>query len=1035
MQWLAEVCVKRPVFAAVLSLLIMVLGLAGYFGLGVDRFPSLDFPIVTITTVLPGASPEDIERDLSDRIEGAVNTIGGIDELRSISTESVSLVVVQFELEKDIDIAAQDVRDRLERIRKDFPSGTEAPVVAKLDPNATPIMYLSVKSPGRSLRDVTEVADNLIRPSLEALRGVGQVRLIGSHKRTIHVNLNPVRMKGLGIQAGEVARAIGIWNATLPGGKVDTGRDQLSLRIHGQVADPLEIQQIPIRSMGDQAIRVQDVATVEDGQEEQTSAAVLNGEEAVLLAIRKQSGKDTIKVADTLLEELDPLRKRLPDGYLLEVVRDDSQGIRTSTHGVQEHLIVGALLAALVVLLFLGSPRSTLIAALAIPTSVLGTFAVMAALGYTLNTITLLALALAVGIVIDDAIVVLENIYRYIEEKGMNPDQAAIEGTKEIGLAVLATTFSLIAVFLPVVFLAGIPGRFLRSFGITMSVAIAVSLFVSFSLTPSLSARWLKAKVHGAPPSWLERLVDIFYRPIERAYMVVLGFSMRHRWLVVLLCFASLGTLPFLSGIAKKGFLPIDDRAQLDVTVRAPEGSSVANTQVITERIAREIRGMEGVRLTMTTIGADDQAIPNLAHIYVGLVDPTLRPWSESEFMERIRQEVVAHQPSTLRVMVGQVADFSAGSSSARIQYNLSGPDLKMLEKAATTAVAELKKVPGAVDVDSSLVTGHPEIGLSINRPRAAELGVSVMDLASTLQILVGGQQVSTFTDQGEQYQIRLRADAPWRSNPDVLSLLSMPSQKLGSVPLLDVVTLASETGPATINRLNRQRVVTVTANAAPGVGENVVADALKKIFKEQNLPSTYLLEPAGQTKLMAETGRSVLIGFGLAFVFMYLILAAQFESWLHPFTILLSLPLTLPFAVFSIVLTGQSLDMFSVLGIFVLFGIVKKNSILQIDHTNHLRAKGLSRLEAIMQANKDRLRPILMTTLSFVAGMLPLVTSVGIGSGFNRATAGVVVGGQSLSLLLTLLATPVAYSLFDDVLIYLRRFLSYLGLLAPKEA
>ncbi len=1034
MQWLAEICVRRPVFASVLTLLIVVLGINGYTRLGVDRFPQIDFPVVTITTVLPGASPEDIETDITDRIEGAVNTIGAIDELRSISTESVSLVVVQFALEKDVDVAAQDVRDRLARVRRELPSGIEEPVVSKIDPDASPILYLAVQSPGRDIREITELADTRIRQELEVLRGVGQVRLIGGRKRAIHIHLDPIKLRSLNISGAEVARAVGVWNVSMPGGRVDTGRDQLTLRVLGRVESPQELAGIPLRQVGDRTIRVEDVGRVEDGTEEKESAAQWNGDDAVMLAIRKQTGTDTIKVADTINERITEIQGELPAGYKLAVIRDESGGIRTGTDGVKEHLVVGAFLAALVVLLFLGDARSTLIAALAIPTSVIGTFGVMAALGYTLNTITLLALALSVGIVIDDAIVVLENIYRKIEHEGMKPDMAAIMGTREIGLAVMATTLSLIAVFLPVVFLAGIPGRFLRSFGVTMSVAIAVSLFVSFTLTPSLSARWLKEKIVGQPPGFLERLVEIFYRPIERLYMVVLGFAMRQRWIVVAACAASMFTLPPLAGMAKKGFLPLDDRAQFEVVVRAPEGSSVTATEVHAERIARQIRDLPNVRLTLVTIGADDQSIPNRASIYVGLIPPEDRELSENAMMDLVRHEVLAGADPSLRVSVGQVSDFGGGASTARIQYNLSGPDLDVLEKAATDAVAQLRQVKGAVDVDSTLVVGKPELAVRIDRDRAAELGVNVMDIAGALQLLVGGQKVSTYTEGGEQYEVQLRAEARWRGSRDVLGLLTVPSTRLGTVPLLDVVTMEPGVGPGTINRLNRQRVVTVTANAAPGVGENIIGDALKKTVDGLGLPAGYTLAPAGQTKLMAETGKSVLTGFGLAFIFMYLILAAQFESWLHPFTILLSLPLTLPFAVLSIVATGQSLDMFSVLGIFVLFGIVKKNAILQIDHTNQLREKGMPRQQAILQANKDRLRPILMTTLSFVAGMIPLVLSEGIGAGFNRATAGVVVGGQSLSLLLTLLATPVAYSIFDDILIYMRRFGAWIGLIAPEQ-
>ncbi len=1028
MQWLAEICVRRPVFASVLSLLIVVLGIAGYFQLGVDRFPKIDFPVVTVTTILPGASPVDVESDITDVIEGAVNTVGNIDELRSISSEGVSLVVAQFKLSVDPDIAAQDVRDRIDRVMRDLPEGTEPPVVSKIDPDASPIIYAALRSPGRPLREVTDMADNTVRHALESLGGVGQVRVLGGVERAVNVWLDPVKLQAYGISAGEVARAIGAENVSIPGGRVDTGRDQLTLRVNGRVADALDVGKLPVRTTGERAILVGDVARVEDSAQDAESAALWNGQPTVALAIRKQTGANTVAVADLVRERIGELGTELPKGYSIEVIRDESASIRTGTDGVKEHLVVGSLLAALVVLLFLGNFRSTLIAALAIPTSVLGTFAVMAALGYTLNTITLLALALSVGIVIDDAIVVLENIFRFVEEKGMSPREAAIEGTREIGMAVLATTFSLVAVFMPVVFMAGIPGRFLSGFGVTMTVAILVSLFVSFTLTPSLASRMLQEKALHQEPTRLQRFVDAFYKPIESAYLRALSFCLRHRWVVVVAAVGALALLPVLGGVAKKGFLPVDDQAQFEVTVRAPEGMSLAATTVHGERVARALRSVPGVMGTLVTIGANDQAAENVAVVFVRLSDPRDRAETQDDIKDIVRKTVLPSLDPGLRTSVNDVAAFGGGGqSTAHIQYSILGNDLDKLQSVAEGAVKGLKAFPGAVDVDSSLVLGKPEIGVTVDRAHAGELGVRVGDIAQALRLQVGGQKVSTYAENGKQYDVRVRAESGARGDIDSLGLLPMPTAAGGTVPLADLVAFKEGSGPSTINRLNRQRVVTLMANAAPGFGDNQVTDALVKSLADLHLPSDMVAKPAGQAKLMAEMGRSVLLGFGLAFIFMYLILAAQFESWVHPFTILLSLPLTLPFAVLSVVLTGQSLDMFSVLGIFVLFGIVKKNAILQIDHSNHLRAEGMPRYEAIMQANKDRLRPILMTTVAFVAGMIPLILSKGIGSGFNRATSGVVVGGQSLSLLLTLLATPVAYTIIEDILGWIGRQLSRL--------
>jgi HAE1 family hydrophobic/amphiphilic exporter-1 len=1019
MQWLAEVCIKRPIFATVLVLLICVVGGVGYSRLGVDRFPKVEFPVVVVTTRLPGAAPEDVETEVTDRIERAVNTASGIEELRSASAEGVSQVFIQFRLEKNVDTAAQEVRDRVNAVMSELPTGIEAPVVTKVDPDASPIVYLSVSGEGRSVRDITAFAEHKVRRDLESISGVGQVRVIGGQERQINIWLDPVRMRAYGITAPELAMVVGNENLTVPGGRIDTGPNYLTLRVHGRVAEPSQLEEVVIRQGQGRTVRLRDVARVDDGVEEIETAARWNGEPAVVLAIRKQSGENTVAVVDTILERIDEMGEDLPAGYHVDVLRDESQTIRTSAHAVTEHLVLGAAFAALVVLLFLGNLRSTIIAAVAIPSSVIGTFALMWASDFTLNTMTLLALALSVGIVIDDAIVVLENIFKQIEERKVHPRVAAVEGTREIGLAVLATTLSLIAVFLPVAFIAGVPGRFLRTFGLTMVYAIAVSLFISFSLTPMMASRWLAAVPAGGHPrkSWLERLVDVFYRPIERAYMVLLRFCMRQRWLVILAAVGSLAAMKPLAGMAKTGFIPINDEARFEILVRTPEGSSLASTELVGERVARQVRGLPWVEGTLLTIGDDEQRTPNVAKIYVRLTNPADRRISQESIKNVVRDRILAQLPPELRVTVVDVAVVSGGGfSAAKVQYSLSGPDLGVLTDVNARVLERMRQVEGAVDVDSTLVVGKPEVGVYVQRELAADLGVRIADVANVLQMLVGGVKISTYPEGGEQYEVRLRAEERYRVDQDGIRLMSVPSALLGSVPLTDVVQLKDGEGPSVINHFARQRQITFYANPAPGYGEGAIGEQMKKILEEEAPKSGYTIRPVGGAKLMKETAESFILGLGLAFVFMYLVLAAQFESWLHPITILLSLPLTLPFALASVVMFDQALDLFSALGIFVLFGVVKKNAILQVDHTNVLRRHGMPRLEAILQANKDRLRPILMTTLAFVAGMLPLVTAKGIGSGFSNATAGVVVGGQSLSLLLTLVAVPVAYSLFDDV-------------------
>jgi HAE1 family hydrophobic/amphiphilic exporter-1 len=1024
MQWLANVSVRRPIFATVLILVVLVFGIVGYAQLGVDRFPKVDFPTVSVITELPGAAPKEVETEVSAKIEEAVNTISGIDELRSTSSEGVSQVFVTFVLEKDIEVAAQEVRDRVSRVLSSLPKGVEEPVVMKIDPDATPVLYVAVNAKA-PLAEITEVGDKLVRRRLESTPGVGQVTVVGGSKRQINVWLDPARLRSHGLTALDVERAISSSNLTIPGGRIEAGPNQQILRVRGRVEKPAELARLSIFDKEGREVRLGEVARIEDGVETTETSAVRDGEPAVVLSIRKQSGANSVVVVDQVKERMAEMRAELPKGYSLEVVRDNTATIRTSVAAVGEHLILGALFAGAVVLLFLGNLRSTLIAAIAIPVSIVGTFALMWTQGFSLDTITLLALALAVGIVIDDAIVVLENIHRHIEEKGLSPIKASVIATREIGLAVLATTLSLIAVFLPVAFMSGIVGRFLKSFGMTMAFSILVSMLVSFTLTPMLSSRWLKAHRPHAGSSGgggetrkplLERLVDTVYMPVERAYVRLLAWVMRRRWVVVVASVATLAsTVPLLAAVPK-GFLPKSDEAQFEINVRTPEGTSLDATEIATERIARAVRHLPEVTSTLLTIGDNNERTPNLGRVYVRLKDPDQRPQSQHELMDKVRHEIVARQPKEFEIDVSEVPMFSGGWKQAPVMYEISGPELAELEKYSKQLLDRVRKVPGAVDVNSSLVAGKPELALDIDRDRAADLGVKVQDLASTLRLFVGGGEVSTYEEAGETYSIRVRGEAKYRSALSGLSLLTVPSSKHGSVPILDVVSSEAETGPASIMRLNRRRQVLLFANLAPGTAQATVMQAVEREIRALNLPPGYRSAPVGQSKEMGRAGVAFLVAFGLSFVFMYLVLAAQFESWLHPITILLALPLTLPFALLSVILFKQQLDIYSMLGLLVLFGVVKKNSILQIDHTNQLRARGLDRATAILEANRERLRPILMTTLAFVAGMLPLLLSSGIGAAFNQATAGVIVGGQALSLLLTLLATPVAYSLFDDL-------------------
>ncbi|MBK8305420.1 MAG: efflux RND transporter permease subunit [Chloracidobacterium sp.] len=1044
MQWLAEVCVKRPVFATMLILSLVVVGAFSFLSLGVDLFPKIDFPTITITVVNPGASPQEIETEITDKVEEAVNTISGIDELRSTSIEGISQVFVAFVLEKDVNVAAQEVENRVQTVIPNLPETAKQPTVQKLDTDAAPVLRISISAP-TSLREVTEIAKNRVKERIESVNGVGQITIIGGQERQINVWVDPDKMRSYNVTPAEVSGALRIQNMEFPSGRIDEGQTETAIRTVGKIQKPEQFNDVVVATRGGYQVKVKDLGYTEDGGAETRSEARLNGQPAVTLIVSKQSGQKTVAVAREIKARLKEIEPTLPKGFQMRVIGDNSIFIENSLHAIEEHLIVGSILASIVVFLFLWNFRATFIAALAIPTSIISTFALVYAMGYTLNSITMLSLTLMVGIVIDDAIVVLENIYRFVEEKGMNPFQAAIEGTREIGLAVLATTLSLMAVFVPIGFMQGIVGKFMSSFGLTASFAVAVSLIVSFTLTPMLAARLIKRhkeksetdldKVKGDAATELEKDDSHYtgwFKRVDLLYAWMLRFSMGHRWVIVtlvVLVFLSIIPLFMLVG---KNFLPVDDQSQFEISVRTPEGTSLSASSQSFERIASEIRKMPGVTDTLATVGGGQQQVVNAGTIYVKLSDVGTRVKSQEMMMADAR-DILAKFPPELRTSVQIVQAFSGGGfRNANVQFLISGPDIKVLEEASAKVLAKMKTIPDAVDVDTTLISGKPELQLEVDRDTAADLGVRVGDVSQALNTLVAGQEATTFNAGSDQYDVYVRAINPFRTSEEGLKRMIVPSAKLGWVTLDRVVKTKPGTGPSAIDRTNRQKQVTLLANTKPGGSAASITSAIDSYVKELNLPVGYHTGYVGQSKEMGKAGFYFLLAFMLSFIFMYIVLAAQFESFIHPITILLTLPLSIPFGIFSLLVMGQTVNIFSGLGLLLLFGVVKKNAILQIDHTNHLRSQGMSRYDAIIQANRDRLRPILMTTIALVAGMIPLVVSTGAGSGTNRSIGVLVVGGQSLCLLLTLLAVPVFYSLFDDLaelrlFKYINRFAEWL--------
>jgi hydrophobe/amphiphile efflux-1 (HAE1) family protein len=1042
MQRLAEVCIRRPVFASMLILSLVVVGAVSYFQLGVDRFPSVDLPTVLVRATLPGAAPEEMESEVSFPLEEAINTTQGIEELRSVSGQGTAIVVATFSLDRDIDGATQDVRDRVAAALPRLPRDMDPPVVRKFDNDSSPVMTVALTA-DRSIRELTELADKTVRPRLERAAGVGDVQIVGGLERAIDVRIDVDRLAAYRIPITSVRTALQRQNSEIPGGNVDAGRRELSLRTLGRFRDARAFQELVVATLDGSPVRLRDIGTVEDGTKEQRSASRLNGVPTVTLEIRRQSGANTMAVIDAVKEGIARTRELLPADVELEVIRDQSRYITNALHEINIHLILGSILASLVVLLFMRNARSTLIAAVAIPASVVATFGMMRAFGFTLNSVTMLALVLMVGIVIDDAIVVLENIFRFIEEKKMGAFEAARAATADIGLAVLATTFSLVVIFLPVSFMSSISGRFLYQFGITASGAILVSLLVSFTLTPMMSARLLAAHVRQQAREGEEAASRRgFYHWLDEHYSRLLRWSMARRKTVALVALAvalsSFVVFPFVH----QEFIPGNvDEAEFEVQVSAPEGTSVASMDEAMRAVEKEIRETRGVTTVLTSIGGSFLNEVNNGSAFVRIKPhedrifgferilheaKNLTPWrafygnySQREVMQEIRTRLKKFPH--LRTSVANVVSFNVAGGRSEIVMALRGPELGTLVRTMEALRDKTRsgEVPGVVDADVSLRLDKPEFRIHVDRDRAADLGVDTTDVATSLRIMVGGDdRVSRYRDDttNEDYDVQLRLERQYRGDPETISRLYVPSQSGTLVRLDNVVKIEQGVAPSRIERLDRQRNARLFAGVAPGyaLGDRLVA--LRRALAEMELPAAYSVTVLGRGREMARTFAEFGLAFLLSIAFMYMILASQFESLIDPLTILISLPLSVPFALVSLWAMSDTLNLYSALGVLVLFGIVKKNSILQIDHMNKLRREhGISRDEAVIQGNRDRLRPILMTTLALVAGMLPLALGTGPGAEERRSIATVVIGGQTLSLLLTLLATPVFYTLFED--------------------
>ncbi len=1019
-MFLSNLSIRRPVVATVMMLALVTVGLFSWRRLPIDMMPEVEIPVLSIITEYPGASPETVEREVSRKIEEAVNSISGVKHVNSVSREGLSSVIVEFELEVKVNDVSQEARAKINAIRRDLPETMKEPVIQKFDFAAMPVISLAVRSKTMPPRELTELADRKIKRRVENIRGVARAKLIGSSKREVEVNIDPARLSALGMGVDEVVAGLASENVNTPLGRLTLGDTEMPLRISGKPAETGGFASMVIGRRGTDPIRLSDVATIVDTVEEQRSLALINGEPAVAIDIIKQTKANTVGVVDGVRAEIDQLRTELPAGVEIQIVRDTSNFIREAVADVQMTLVLGALLTVFIVFLFLNSWRSTVITGLTLPISVISAFIVMYFLNMTLNMLTLMALSLAIGLLIDDAIVVRENIVRHLEH-GEDHFEAARKGTDEIGLAVLATSMSIIAVFVPVAFMKGIIGRFFFQFGLTVAFAVLVSLFVSFTLDPMLSSRWHDPDIlRGGKRSWWHKPLDWFNEWFERmadGYKRVVGWALDHRKTV-----AALAVAVFVVGLGLFSTLETEfqtpmDQGEFVMKLKSAPGASMAETRGRLEQVLKALAEFKEVRYTYASIGAGDADTVRDAQVFVKIVGKAERDIGLRPFIHNVRQRL--ERIPGLVISVQEDPD----SWQKPLQIAVQGEDIATLKQYAQAVKRELYTVPGIVDIEAQMEHDLPEYRLVVDRERAAATGLGSGALARTLGVLVGGQAVSTYEDQeGEAVDVRVRLPKELRGDVRQVGDLKMTVPTPAGpalVPLTDLVTFTRATSPAEIGRRDLKRQVTVDANL-DNVPLGTASIRALAAASQVKLAPGYELVQGGDTEMMYESFGYLGEALLLAIIFVYLILAAQFESFIDPLAIMLSLPLSIVGMAGTLVLTGDTINIMSLIGLIMLMGLVTKNAILLVDYTKVLRGRGMDRRTAIITAGRTRLRPILMTTTAMIFGMLPLFFALGEGAEFRAPMARAVVGGLITSTLLTLIVVPVVYTILDDIAAWL---------------
>jgi hydrophobic/amphiphilic exporter-1 (mainly G- bacteria), HAE1 family len=1009
---IAAIAIKRPVFALMVILVPIVFGLMAYPKIGVEQFPSVEFPVVTVSAVYQGADPSSMETKVAKPMEDALSSMGGIKRLQSFNLESLTQIVIEFQLDVDADKAAQGVRDRLAVI-PNLPRELETPKVQKFDIGAQPIMSLAL-SGKLSPPDLTKFAEDVVKQRLGQIKGVGNIEIVGGRPREIHVVIDPARLAARGLTPGDVSAALESQNLELPAGRITEAGREVVVTTKGGFTSLQEIADAPITvpgATGVTTVRVGDVALVQDDMLEARSHASVDGKAALGLVIQKESGANLVAVAKAVQAEVAAMEHMLADkGAQLTITNDESPFIEQAFHDVQFDLLLGAFLAIIIILGFLRDWRATFISALALPTSVIATVWFLKLFGFTFNQLTMLALSLSIGLLIDDAIVVIENIHRHLEQ-GKSAMRAAAEATSEIGLAVLATTFSIVAVFVPVAMMQGIIGRFFFQFGITVSVAVLLSMFVSFTLTPMLSARLLKVG-HGRP-NVVSRMIERVLTLLERVYKRLLGAALRHRAITVGAAFAVLiGSCALVTRV-KTEFVPDDDRSSFTVSLELPAATALATTEQVVEAVATDLRARcPGVVSTFVTIGRGSGAV-NLGQIQVNLVPTHERPFSQAGVMSWVREHYAPLATSSVKLTLGQAGGVGGGDSRP-IQLNLRGKNMAELVKASDALVEELRKTKGFVDVDSTNRGGKPQIEVTPDRAAVTELGVPVSTIARTVRALVSRDKVTDYKEDADLYDVRLTLADHEQSDFPTLSNLMVRSSTGELVPLSSLVELRRGDGPTRIAREARMRQITVMA----GLDGLALGEATLKTqdIARRVVPASIETQMSGTSQLMTESFGYMIVSLILAILLVYMILAAQFESFIHPLTIMMSLPLAVVGAFGALFLAGANFSIFGMIGLIMLMGLVTKNAILLVDFTQKQKALGASTHDALLIAGPIRLRPILMTTAAMILGMLPVALGLGEGGEGRAPMAVVVIGGLVTSTLLTLVVVPVVYSLIEGL-------------------